>query len=247
MKLNKIHALLTDKVGEKHITNEGYEIEIIEYFNSNNCTIQFEDGNIRYNLQYYNIKKGEIRNFMHPRVFNVGYEGIGVYNSLIHRKMWDVWHSILGRCYSEEVQKNRPTYKGCSVDENWHNFQVFAEWFEENYNPETMQGWHLDKDILVKGNKIYSPETCCFVPNEINCLFKTEYESSNTFRNRIRVTSQGKYNVRYNSKHVGNFTTYEEALKISKITKENHIKIIAEKWKSLINSQIYELMLKYKV
>jgi hypothetical protein len=91
-----------------------------------------------------------------------GFVGVGKYKTSIKQKptkMYSVWKSMLRR------------YKDCSVDSQWCNFQVFAKWHEKNYNPETMKGWHLDKDILVKGNKIYSPKTCCFVPFQINSLF----------------------------------------------------------------------------
>ena len=78
---------------------------------------------------------------------------------------------MLERCYSQKTQEKHTTYKECSVSEEWYNFQNFAEWMDKNYNYETMQKWHLDKDILFKGNKIYSPERCAFVPQEINVLF----------------------------------------------------------------------------
>jgi hypothetical protein len=144
---------------------------ILSYKNADSCSIEFDDGLKIDNIQYARIKEGTISNPNHPTVWKVGYLGEGKYISREGGKLTVVylkWSNMLERCYSEEYHKKQPTYIGCSVDERWHNFQVFAKWFEENY----IEGYELDKDILLKGNKIYSPETCCFVPKEINLLFK---------------------------------------------------------------------------
>jgi hypothetical protein len=161
---------IINRVGEKHITNEGYTIEIIEYFNRANCTIKFEDNNIVKNRKYPLITKGIIKNPLHKSVYDIGFRGVGKYTRTTHPKIYQTWNSMLERGYDNDYQKRHPTYKNITVYEEWHNFQNFAKWWEENYNSETMQGWNLDKDILVKDNKIYSPETCCFVPQEINLL-----------------------------------------------------------------------------
>lgn len=82
-------------------------------------------------------------------------------------KSYRVWRGVLQRC-SGNLDNNRyPTYRGCAVCDEWRLFSVFKKWFDENY----IEGYELDKDILVKGNRVYSPETCCFVPKEINVLF----------------------------------------------------------------------------
>ena len=83
-------------------------------------------------------------------------------------KFYRLWKSILQRGYCEAIKKQFPTYRNCSVCEDWHYLSIFKKWFDENY----VEGWQLDKDILVQGNKLYSPETCCFVPKEINILFR---------------------------------------------------------------------------
>ena len=86
----------------------------------------------------------------------------------IKKVYYVIWDNMVQRC------KSHINYTDIVVCEEWLNFSNFTEWMESNYNPETMQGWHLDKDILVKGNKIYSPKTCCFVPQEINKTFTTK-------------------------------------------------------------------------
>lgn len=84
---------------------------------------------------------------------------------------YQTWKGMLERCYSAKCQEKQPTYKGCSVCEEWLTFSNFKEWMDSQY-------WYimeLDKDVLVKGNKAYSPETCIFVSSQLN-LFTTDRE-----------------------------------------------------------------------
>ena len=83
------------------------------------------------------------------------------------------WKSMLKRCYSDKHQERHPTYKGCSVCEEWLKFSNFKAWMET----QEWQGKQLDKDILFPGNKVYSPETCVFVDRRVN-TFVTERNSS---------------------------------------------------------------------
>lgn len=130
---------------------------------------------------------------------------------------------MFDRCYNEKNKTKNSTYKECTVGERRHNFQNFAKWFDENYNFKTMNKWHLDKDILVKGNKVYSPETCCFVPAEINSLF-IKRDSCRGYL-PIGVRKSGKvFQARLNktniSEHLGTFKTPEEAFEAYKTAKE---------------------------
>ena len=74
------------------------------------------------------------------------------------------WRSMITRCYSAKYQKRQPTYKGCTVCDEWLTFSNFKSWMET----QDWEGKCLDKDLLVYQNKVYSPETCCFVNKEIN-------------------------------------------------------------------------------
>lgn len=237
------------RLNEKHTTKEGYEIEIIEYFSSHNCTIQFKDGTILKNKGYYSIKKGEIRNPYHKSVYGVGYFGEGKYKSEVNHKPtkeYHTWSSLIKRCHNEKERDKFPTYKDCTITKEWHNFQNFAAWIEDNYNPNIMQGWHLDKDILIKGNKIYSPETCCLVPRKINSLF-LKYENRNN-EYPIGVTKESnKFTAKFKNKRLGLFDTINEALQAYKVAKEAHIKEVADLWKDKINPKVYQAMYAYQV
>lgn len=178
------NANFIDRTGEKHITNQGYEIEILEYIGSGNCTILLDNKLTIKNVSYRNIKKGHINNPFHPKAYNNGYMGIGEYSSKNNgskTKAYNLWISIFKRSYSDVYHEKYPTYKNVTVCEEWKCFQNFAKWFYENYKPH-MEGWHLDKDILVKGNKLYSPETCIFIPNELNCVFTNRVDNKNKIK-----------------------------------------------------------------
>ena len=144
------------------------------------------------------------------------------------------------------IKKKRPTYKDVTVCEEWHCFQNFAEWYDENY----VEGWCLDKDILIKENKTYSSKTCCFVPNEINVLFTKS--SSSRGDCPIGVSKIGtKYKTRLskNDKNVnlGHYKTPEEAIQFYKIAKEKEIRRVADKWRGQITEPTYQAMYNYKV
>ena len=105
-----------------------------------------------------------------------------------------------------------------------------------------MKGWCLDKDILVKGNKIYSPETCCFVPKGINLLFgKNNAKRGNypigvcKFKNKFQAT----INIKGKTISLGHFDTPEEAFEAYKTAKEAYIKEVADEWKDRIEEDVY--------
>ena len=108
----------------------------------------------------------------------------------------------------------------------------------------------LDKDILLKGNKIYSPETCCFVPQEINNLFIKRLRGRGKYPIGVSL-NKGKYfseiscgNTRIS---LGYFDTPQEAFQAYKTAKEAYIKEVADKWRGQITEQVYEAMYNYKV
>lgn len=103
-------------------------------------------------------------------VFGVGVYEKGRHKASVngkHTKAYHAWRNMLERCYSASLHELRPTYMGCSVCDEWLKFQSFAEWYYDNY-PQDGKSYHLDKDLKILGNKIYSPETCLFVPKIVN-------------------------------------------------------------------------------
>lgn len=161
-----------DMIGKHYKTNENYYIEIIDYINKDNVLIKFvlfPDYQIWTTLQ--NIKNGQIKNPYHNTVYGRGYYGVGVYTARkngIKTKQYIKWFSMFNRCYDEKSLEKEPQYIDCEVSNEFYNFQNFAQWYDRKiYNSK--YELELDKDLLFKNNKIYSPSTCCFIPKEINC------------------------------------------------------------------------------
>lgn len=243
-----------NREGEVYKTNEGYNVKIIKYINHENCTIMLDNGTILENIRLQNIRSGGIKNPFHRGAEGVGFLGVGKYKGGVDNKSICLWRSMLSRCYNDKYQKRQLTYKGCTVAEIWHNFQNFAAWYEENYNPETMEGWELDKDILIKGNKIYSPEACCFVPREINILLTKRQNNRGEFpvgvKDRKKAVSkryESRLNKKGKSEYLGVFKTPEQAFEAYKEAKEQYIKETANKYKDQLDSRVYEAMYNYKV
>lgn len=170
-----------------------------------------------------------------------------------YNKPYVVYTGMMKRCYSERYQKLKPSYVGTKVCESWLKPENFYDWFSENYNPDIMANWQLDKDILVKDNKVYSPETCCFVPKEINALFtkrqnrRGEYPigvSKIKYGKKPYFSCLGKYGKRV---RLGYYETPQEAFIAYKQAKELHIKEIADSFKHLIEDRVYKALYAYKV
>ena len=162
-----------------------------------------------------------------------------------------IWSSMLKRCFDEKYKSKNPTYKDCTICEEWLHYSNFRRWAENTQNGY-MAGYQLDKDILVKGNKIYSPETCCFVPKDINTLLiepksrRSKYTAGVYKKSRKFVAHLSRYGkiVR-----VGSFNSLEEALIARKQAKEEYIKEVAQKYYSdgKITKRVYDALMKYEV
>lgn len=182
-------------------------------------------------------------------VYGVGFLGVGEYRSEKNGKSdraYSKWSGMLERCYSDRYHKLKPTYKDCSVHLDWHNFQVFAKWFKENY----VEGFELDKDILFKGNKVYSAETCCFVPREINTIMRPIRKKINGLPNGVRkrgekfIVSVQLCNIQ---KYMGSYLTIEKAFCVYKKEKEDGVKIVANKYKDKITPECYNSLINWTI
>lgn len=164
-------------------------------------------------------------------------------------KEYDLWTSLLRRCYSSKYQQGKPTYIGCSVSENFKNYSYFYKWVQNQIG--FGQGdFQLDKDLLLRGNRVYSENTCLFLPRELNTLFTARRNHRGGFplgvsKNGCRFTAECC--TERSSRHIGRFDTPELAFQAYKQTKEAFIKQQAEKWKDRIDTRAYEALLRYEV
>lgn len=227
---------------------------ICEYRNKNDIDVYFPEYNWTYkNNRYINFSKGSIKCPYEPRVCGKGYIGEGIYKSRdINGKLrvYEIWNHILQRCYDEEHRYNNKTYIDCYVCDEWLNYQNFAEWYENNYYEIIGEVMHIDKDILLKGNRVYSPETCIFVPQRINNLFTSNKTNRNNYLG-VYKCSNGLYKSSCNNlqkqEHLGYFNTPEEAFMAYKTYKEQLIKQTADEYKDYIPYKLYEALYNYEV
>lgn len=174
--------------------------------------------------------------------------GINDINGAESSIAWRRWSSMLTRCYGNDYYNRRPTYIGCTVCKEWLTFSNFKKWFDKNYR----EGYHLDKDILSQGAKIYSPETCCFIPHDINTLLLNRGRDRGAYP--VGVSKQGnkyqsKLNINGANKYIGLFDTIEEAFNAYKHEKENHIKEKATDYynRGLIDKRVRDALFRYEV
>ena len=245
-----------DRTGERFINKEGCEFVIVEYNNSRDVWVEFQDEyKSRTHTRYGNCIRGEVKNYYHPTVYGVGFIGNGKYRSRINGKQtneYGEWHDMLRRCYKEEFQNKYPTYKGVIVDKYFHNFQNYGKWREDNYYEIEGETMALDKDILSKDNKIYAPDKCVFVPQRINSLFiKNDVDRGSLPIGVCYDKQRDKYvaccQIESKHKHLGYYDTPEEAFKAYKIFKEQYIKQMADEYKNRIPKELYDAMYRWEV
>ena len=244
---------MVNRIGEQALNNQGCMMTIIGYRNAKDIDVQFIDNTVVINKKYCDFKKGIIKNPNCASVHNIGFIGQGIYSPMEHKDAHESWRGMLRRCYDSQYQLRQPTYIGCEVCEEWHCFQNFAEWYYENYYEIDEQRMALDKDIICKGNKIYSPDTCVFVPQDINKIFT----KSNAKRGELPIgVSFKKKNDKYQAscsdgsnhkEYLGLYDTIEDAFEAYKQYKEQVIKDMAEEYKDLIPEVLYNAMLNYEV
>jgi len=229
--------------GEIYPTNECGDVVITKYVRAKEVWVRFLDTGFETKTQACTIKRGYVRDKTKPRISGVGYPSVGdisFYDSEVSQIAYSKWHGMLERCY----KKSSPHYKfygakGVIVSGEWHNFQTFAKWFVPKYR----EGYHLDKDLFSKDSKIYSPETCCLLPAEINFLIAPRGKNSK-YRRGVRKDGN-KFYTRVYSKgklvYSGSFDTEEGAANAYINEKKKIIKKVAEEYygRNQIDERIY--------
>ena len=249
-----------NRVGEERVNKFGSKMIIVKYNNTNDIDIYFPEYNwTAKNKEYKHFKSGKIKCPYEARVYKHGYLGEGKYEMSEngkHKREYKIWYNMLERCYDPKYHEKHSTYKDCKVEDYLLNFQHMGEWIDKNYYKVPGERMCLDKDILHKGNKIYSRDTCIFVPEKINLLFIKNDDSRGN--NPIGVTQvpSGNYQVRCRDIHnkriyLGTYSTKEEAFYVYKEYKEKVIKKTIDSYEGRIPEPYYsrlkEAMYNYEV
>lgn len=249
---------IDNRIGNENLNNQGCLMKVIEYNGARDIVVEFQDCyNAKVHTTFYNFKNGLTKNPYFPSVHGVGIAG-NKYPRFIQCKQtkeYSTWASMLNRVFNTSCKEHK-TYSCSSVCDNWLVFDNFYEWLHSQSNFDNwLNGdrWNLDKDIIVKGNKLYSPDTCCLVPHNINSLFVKKDINRGDLPIGVCM-SFGEFEAQYNNnkgkkEHLGKFKTPEEAFFAYKKYKENLIKNIAKIEFDIgnITEECYNAMLKYEV
>lgn len=140
---------------------------------------------------------------------------------------YSVWLDMIKRCYSKNSLSKNPTYKECSVVEEWHSFMGFKMWFDRQFYK---QGYQLDKDIKVTGNKLYGPDTCLLVPKHINSMFRCKKSGGSLpvgisiCKKSGKYKAQGQEYLTGKRKNLGRFSVLSDAVHAFKVFKSTQIR-----------------------
>ena len=246
-------------LGKEFETNTCGKCFIIDYKGRNQVTVMFYDPVFVVNCQMHDLGRGKVGNPFYRTVFDVGYVGVGKYKTnlgVVHTREHALWVNMLTRVYDYKSRDKYPTYKDVTVCKEWLNFQNFAAWCHKqeffNVRDENGKVYQLDKDILTKDSKVYSPETCCFVPQEVNkLLLKSDSIRGGCPIGVCLVKASGKFQASVKcggiQKYLGVYKTPDEAFEVYKAAKEAYIKEVAERFKHLVDASVYEALKKIKV
>lgn len=192
------------------------------------------------------------------KVYGVGYNSGDTYPVMsspnIKSKAYSIWKDMLRRGYSETYKDKRETYRNVNVCDQWHDYQVFAEWFYNNYK----EGFQLDKDMVKKDNLTYCPEYCRFIPRDLNSIVVNRIGKA---RNNELPLGVSYSNVKSKpfcawcnngsgkTVNLGSYVTVEEAKNAYIVYKKNLITEKAELYykKGDIDEEVYKSLLNWEV
>lgn len=190
---------------------------------------------------------------MSKLILGVATNSKGRYKATIDGKMTKshaTWKNMLQRAYCPKYHAEKPTYVGCSVTDDWLEYQEFAYWFSNH--EYSNRGYELDKDLLIPGNKIYAPNTVCFIPAQLNNLLADNgavrgqykqgvcfYKQWNKFRARININGKRK--------HLGYYDNELDAHLAYKKAKGQYIKDSANHWQDDIATDVYNALINWQL
>ena len=258
----KIHSQKQkeQRLGLTSYNNQNCLMKIVEYNSATDIIVEFQDDNrARVHTRWDHFQDKNVKNPYFKHIYGIACTGNKIDLS-VNKREYQTWLDILRRCYDKDYHFDKPTYIQCEICEEWTNFENFYNWIvkQENYikwKEDTT--FRIDKDILIKHNKIYSPQTCCLVPNNGNTLFVKTDNARGLYPIGVSeyYKDSGRYMARCNNPlmHknilIGIYSSPNDAFMAYKKYKEILIKTIAkeEHKKQNIIQSCYDAMMNYKV
>ena len=270
--VKNLNSIEHERLGMEGQSKFGSNMKIVGYRDCDHLDILLSrkvGDTIAYDLKqdtkFYHFKNGQVKSNYDPTVCDNGYNGIGPYNKidiydgLSAPFVYNHYKHILNRVYNADKMDKYSSYIGCVVDESFLDYQNFFEWFKsEYYEVSTGEEMHIDKDILYKNNKIYSPTTCVIVPKTINDLFIKPSKNKGLPIGVSLDTGNGMYmakcSINNRQQYLGEYPTIEEAFSVYKRCKEENIKAVANYYWNEVGCKdipqfhkVYNAMMNYKV
>ena len=260
--INYHSQLIKDKIGMENINNQGSLMKIVEYTNQKNIVVEFQDDyKYRVNTQFKSFQNGMIHNPYYPSVIGVGILGTKYPirdkdGNLL--KAYQTWCDIIKRSFSDRIKEKQPMYYDVTCCDEWKLFENFYEWIvnEENYEIwKDIPRSAIDKDILIKGNKIYCPDACTLVPQEINELFvknnkkRGKYPIGVSYHKASKKYIAACGDMNGGTINLGEYDNMIDAFNAYKMAKENLLKNVATDYynKHIISKKCYDAMINYEV
>ena len=243
--------------GKVFKTNKHGSLIVTKYVSCKEVYVSFIETGYATVARISNILDGEVKDKFSPSVKGVGivgHETIQCDGKQIRE--YKLWQDMLERCYCAKLHKRLPSYSGCTVSDNFKYFPYFKEWCNNQIGFNSLDGkgkpFQLDKDILLKGNNVYSENTCVFLPQEVNLLLTSCKSKRGGLCVGVSFDKRSKKFVSHinrlgEQKNLGGFDEEIEAFLVYKEAKESHIKIVAENWKDEIDVRVYNSLMNYKV
>lgn len=248
------HINYTERIGVTIENQSGSKATVIDYKNSDEVAIKFDNGYIT-TVPWSNFQRGSIQSPYCKTMCKIGYLGEGQFTP--QDQWYNYWRAMIERVYRKNHFAER-WYEDINVCEDWHNYQNFAQWCIGNFYEILGHKMNLDKDILFKGNKLYSPETCVFVPSFINMLFVMcenvrgdlpigVYWHERDQEYRAQCSYIDSETGKRKNKWLGGHDNSISAFNAYKTFKENHIRHLANYYKDSIPEKLYDTMINYEV
>lgn len=215
--------------------------QVIEYKSNNHIVVKFTDtGYISNPLLAMHVRNGSVKDYNYPTVVNFGYLGsFGGIKNITKTPLYRKWHGMVKRCKNPWFKD--VTYEDKDVVDEWASYPEFYAWAiaQKGHDKE---GWELDKDFLVDGNKIYGPDTCCFIPKYLNGLFRNTKISEQGLPKGV-YRYRGKYIARIWLKDkkvsLGTYESIEEASLAYNSARNEYLRSLAEYYKEDLEDRVY--------
>ena len=213
---------------------------IYDYVNNKRVGIKFLDTGYMYYSTMGNIRKGLVMDRLKPSFAGVGFLGEGIFTPTNQPKAYTHWCNMLVRCYGSDVAK---PYAEIEVCKEWHNFQNFTAWAVEQRgftDPKSQ----LDKDLKIAGSSIYSKDTCSFIPHRINSLLiKSDVTGFWCEKEKCWYFS---YRNENGAKIRKKFLNPDQGAEWYMKEKSRVVKILAEKYKNVLDPVVYDSLYSWK-